>query len=708
VKRGSVTRYVSTLLEMAQDHTQPRKKISLPDWVEANFRLLLDAAPDAMLVVSETGQIVLANTQAETMFGIPRQNLAGKPIEVLIPERYRDRHSGHRSLYAADPRLRPMGVGLELYGLRKNSEEFPVEISLSPLKTDAGSFVMAAIRDIADRKRTQEKVSQLNRELQEKIEELRRTNDELAALRLAETQSLRFERDRAENELRFSEEHFRTIVERAPYGIYAAEEDGNIVLANPALVLMLGYDTVEEVLALNTVRDIYANPEERRKALQHWESSSHATPFETRWKRKDGKLITVRLAGRRLTPGTSLAMHEVFVENVTEQRILERQFQQAQRMEAVGRLAGSIAHDFNNLLMVIGSSAQMVQEAKQDPDKVEHYASIVRNAADKAAGLTRRLLAFSRQQVLQPAVLSLNDVVVDICKLLPRLLGEDIKVVLGLEEDLKNIYADRGQIEQALMNLAVNARDAMPGGGKLTIESKTVELDAQYSRLKGGEIAAGQYVMLAISDTGIGMSQEVQAQIFEPFFTTKEVGKGTGLGLASVYGTVRQSGGFIWVYSEPEKGSTFKLYFPAIEASGEAAEPPAAVKPESGGSEEVLLVEDEPTLRELTSAFLQSKGYRVLEASNGVQALELCRMHPKIAVLVTDVVMPELGGPALAAYATKMVPDLKVILMSGYTDRAIDQNVLEGGTEFLQKPFSFDTLTRTIRRVLDAGRETRS
>src|SRR5512146_660225 len=204
---------------MAQDRTHPRKKISLPDWVEANFRLLLDAAPDAMLVVSETGQIVLANTQAETVFGIPRQSLAGKPIEVLIPERYRDRHSGHRLLYAADPRLRPMGVGLELYGLRKNSEEFPVEISLSPLKTEAGSFVMAAIRDVTDRKRTQEKVNQLNRELQEKVEELRRTNDELAALRLAETQSLRFERDRAENELRFSEEHFRTIIERAPYGI---------------------------------------------------------------------------------------------------------------------------------------------------------------------------------------------------------------------------------------------------------------------------------------------------------------------------------------------------------------------------------------------------------------------------------------------------------------------------------------------------------
>ncbi|HEU5403269.1 MAG TPA: response regulator, partial [Terriglobales bacterium] len=369
------------------------------------------------------------------------------------------------------------------------------------------------------------------------------------------------------------------------------------------------------------------------------------------------------------------------------------------------RLAGGVAHDFNNLLMVIGSSAQMMQEAKQDPAKVDHYITIMRSAADKAAVLTRRLLAFSRQQVLLPAVMSLNDVVVDICRLLPRLLGEDVEVVLGLDEELKRIYADRGQIEQSLMNLAVNARDAMPNGGRLTIETKVVELDAQYSQQRGAEIAAGEYVMLAISDTGVGMSQEVQSQIFEPFFTTKEVGKGTGLGLASVYGTVRQSGGFIWVYSELGKGSSFKLYFPAIEAAGEAAEARTIAMPHPGGSEEILLVEDEATLRELTSTFLQSKGYRVIEASNGVRALEICRTNPNISVLVSDVVMPEMGGPALAAYATKMIPKLKVILMSGYTDRAIDQNVLEQGMEFLQKPFSFDTLAKTIRRVLDGSKE---
>jgi CheY-like chemotaxis protein len=255
------------------------------------------------------------------------------------------------------------------------------------------------------------------------------------------------------------------------------------------------------------------------------------------------------------------------------------------------------------------------------------------------------------------------------------------------------------------MNLAVNARDAMPGGGKLTIETATVQLDAQYSKTRGVEVEAGEYVMLAMTDTGTGMTPEVQSQIFEPFFTTKDIGKGTGLGLASVYGTVKQSGGFIWVYSELGKGSTFKLYFPAIEASGESTAAPTKSAAAPGGNERVLLVEDEPTLRAVSSAFLQSKGYRVTEASDGNEGLNVLKQDPKFDLLITDMVMPEMGGAGLAEEAKKLIPNLKIIFMSGYTDRAIDENLLGPGTAFLQKPVSLDVFARTIRKILEAKSE---
>jgi signal transduction histidine kinase/ActR/RegA family two-component response regulator len=387
--------------------------------------------------------------------------------------------------------------------------------------------------------------------------------------------------------------------------------------------------------------------------------------------------------------------------DVTESRLMEQQLRAAQKMEAIGRLAGGVAHDFNNVLMIISSAAQMMQSATDDADRKERYLSQIRSATEKAASLTRQLLAFSRQQVLHPAILDLNVVVGDLWKMLPQLLGEDVETVLDLASDLGSVSADRGQIEQVIMNLAVNARDAMPGGGKLTVETANAELDGTALDHHGAENPTGEFVMLAVTDTGTGMDAETQAKIFEPFFTTKEIGKGTGLGLATVYGIVKQSAGHVTVYSEPGKGTTFKVYLPRVR---EKVAPwlSFASKPASGGTETLLLVEDESALRELASEFLRSKGYTVLEAGNRREALHICRNHENsIHVLVTDVVLPGGGGPDLAKAVLAMRPDLRVIYMSGYTDQVLSAELVGGNATFLQKPFDLETLARTLRSVLD-------
>lgn len=523
----------------------------------------------------------------------------------------------------------------------------------------------------------------------------------LAIERAIHEANLMQQRDRAERELRQSEKQYRTIINGAPYGVYKTDLKGNFLMANPAFIAMLGYADELEVLALNTIRDIYAVPQERQVAVSHWSSGEIVTGFQTRFKRQDGSLITVRLAGRKTGEEENpLAAYEVFVENITERLLLEEQFQRAQRMEAIGRFAGGIAHDFNNLLMVINSSAELLETTKND-ERRRQYTGMIRRAVGKAAGMTRRLLAFSRQQVMQPVVLSVNDVVTDLCKMLPQLLGEDIDLSLELEQNLQNVSADRGQLEQVLMNLAVNARDAMPSGGKLTIETRNVELDSAYPLRKGLEISPGRYVALAVTDTGMGMDEATQSRIFEPFFTTKEPGKGTGLGLASVYGIVKQSGGFIWVYSEIEKGTTFKVYLPAVgERPEQQVEPPKGRA--VGGSETILLVEDESMLRRVMAEFLRAKGYNVIAAENGEEALQKCDSYlPNVQLLITDIVMPGLGGPQLFERLKSKKPDLRVIFISGYAERSSEPMAL-GTHVYLQKPFSLEVLAQNIRSVLAA------
>jgi len=390
------------------------------------------------------------------------------------------------------------------------------------------------------------------------------------------------------------------------------------------------------------------------------------------------------------------------VQDITEQAHLEEQFRQAQKMEAVGRLAGGVAHDFNNLLMLIKGYSELLAERGRADETVRRYAVEIDGAADRATALTRQLLAFSRRQVLEPRVLDLNEVVKDVQRMLVRLIGEDIELVTRLEP-AGRVRVDPGQLEQVILNLAVNARDAMPRGGRLTIETTDVVLDDGYARQHNG-VQPGAYVMLAMSDTGAGMSEEVRAHIFEPFYTTKEKGKGTGLGLATVYGIVRQSGGNIWVYSELGRGTIFKMYFPRVEAPAESLRGRSTLGDFPRGTETVLLAEDAEQVRALAREFLEGLGYRVLEATDVHHAIEFAEKHQgPIDVLVTDLVMPQMGGRELAQRLAALRPAIRVLYMSGYTDEMIiGGEGLGPGVAFLQKPFTREVLARRMRELLDA------
>ena len=618
---------------------------------------IVESSDDAIVGKTLDGKIVSWNAGAERIYGYSAIEVVGKPVSILAPDEQRDEVPEILKRLSRDERIHHY----ETVRVRKGGQRINVSVTISPVKDAEGMIIGASAiaRDITERKRVEERLQE-------------------------------------------SESHFRSLVHDAPYGIYRITLDGRLLQVNPALVKMLGYESEEELMRCDVEKDICRDPETHQRLVRDYWRKQDFRDVEAQWRRKDGKIITVKMTGHPvLEKADSPAYFEVFAEDITERRSLERQLLQSQKMEAIGRLAGGIAHDFNNLLGVILGHSDILDHQIGADGRLRRSVEATRHAAERAAALTMQLLAFSRKQVIEPIVVDLNASVMEVEKMLHRVIGEDIEMAIRLQPDLGRVKADPGQLSQVLMNLAVNSRDAMPNGGKLVIETANMELDDTYGRQHLGA-KPGPHVMLAISDTGTGMDSETLSHIFEPFFTTKETGKGTGLGLSMVYGIIKQSNGYIMAYSEPGRGTTFKIYFPSTEENVSPIQKTEQDIP--SGTETILVVEDEPAVRELTCVLLEDAGYTVLESSGVEDAMETAKdAQRKIDLLLTDVVMPRLDGRELANQMVSLRPDLKVLYMSGYSDDVIlHRGVLTHGAVLVQKPFTKRTLLQKVREMLDS------
>jgi PAS domain S-box-containing protein len=505
-----------------------------------------------------------------------------------------------------------------------------------------------------------------------------------------------------EEALSQSQASLQSLVDSAPFGILRGlTEEDRFESLNPAMLKILGGYSLAEALRLKISTQVYADPQDRGRLLEILGRNTTIQGFEINLLRRDGSKVPVRISGSVARDAhTGLECFAGYIEDLTQQSGLEQQVRQVQKLEAVARLAGGIAHDFNNILVVIKLSTELMLAQTTPDNPLSKPLLQISNAADRAAALTRQMLALGRQQMMQVRVINMNSVVTETTHMLRRIIGEDIELVTNLCDQLENSRLDPDQVGQVILNLAVNARDAMPEGGTLHLETSNVDLDDAYSQ-EHPPVQPGRYVMLAVSDTGTGIDKTIIPRIFDPFFTTKEVGKGTGLGLSIVYGIVKQSGGYIWVYSEPGHGTTFKLYFPAIVAPVE--HPVMRSETYSGpGGQTVLVVEDEATIRGNVRECLQQLGYRVLEAENGEAALLTCDdVSGKLDLVLTDLVMPGMGGYELAGELTQRYPEVRVLFMSGYTeDSAARRDILHQGSAFLQKPFSVADLSNAVHQVL--------
>ncbi|HEX8296744.1 MAG TPA: ATP-binding protein [Chthoniobacteraceae bacterium] len=538
-------------------------------------------------------------------------------------------------------------------------------------------------------------------------DQLRRVLEELASERAAKWK-LQTELVAAReqfSQLQRRENYFRNLTEYALDLITILDADGTIRFESRSITTELGY-APEDYIGKNAFD--FLHPEDSPRVMQAFVSAMQtqgSTPvLSFRFRHKDGSYRILEGRGNNLLNDPAVRGIVFNSRDITERRRLEEQFQQSQKVQAIGQLTGGVAHDFNNILTAIIGFSDLTLDLLEEDTQPHSNLQEIRRAADRAAALTRQLLAFSRKQILQPSVANLGSIIADMDKMLRRVLGGNIDFLTLTSEDVGNVEVDLSQMQQVLLNLAVNARDAMAESGKLTIETANVTIDERHSELY--EVAPGDYVLLAISDTGCGMPPEVKARIFEPFFTTKDAGQGTGLGLATCHGIVKQSGGHIAVYSEVGKGTTFRVYLPRVDAPVFVPEEPVAIRSAPSGTETVLLVEDEPMLRELGQMVLEDLGYRVLAAENGCEALRLLAQNEPVVIhlLLTDVVMPVMGGKELAAKLRPISPQTKIIFCSGYTEDAIfHSGGLEAGVYFLQKPYSVAAVAQKVRDVLNAA-----
>ena len=639
--------------------------------LSSNF---LESVPDAIVAVNGDGTILQVNSQTQQLFGYDREELIGKKIEMLVPERNRRLHHQHREHFAATPKIRRMGMGLDLHGRRRDGSEFPVEISLSPVPTETGTLVLSAIRDISDRKKIEAELRRAHQELE------RKTTQQIGEYR----------------------SWLASIVDFSEDAIISKALDGTITSWNKGAERIYGY-TPEEVIGKHiSILAPGDRADEIPGILEKISRGQSVEHYESERVTKDGRRLNVSIsvsplrdAGGEITGASAIAR------DITAQKRAESQLRQSQKMEAVGRLAGGVAHDFNNVLGIINSCTEFLRDRIDPTSEPSLYVENIKKATERGASLTRQLLAFSRKQVIQPQIFDLNERLKDVSKLLRPLMGEDVEVRIVSKSASAVVEADPGQFDQIVMNLAVNARDAMPRGGRFILETGTVEFDEAFAE-QHPPLTAGKYVVLAVSDNGIGMDEATVSRIFEPFFTTKELGEGTGLGLATVYGIVTQSGGHILVYSEPGHGTTFKIYLPSSEHKiglRTLPEKEAAAPIRQGIT--ILLAEDDELMRSLTRQHLQEHGYTVIEASDGKSALQWAEAHPgRSDLLLTDVVMRGMSGPELVEHLNGSHPNLKVVYMSGYTGELIGERGRLKGGPLLEKPFTRAALLNAIHTIL--------